>query len=150
MTNQRSPYPKKGRRRRIRYDRVLLVVLPLLILIFLITRCATHSGDSNAPTTAPAATDQKETEHTEPTADYSNAIYLSPSNQADKLYADNQTKESDVMREIANQTADLLTAEGYTVVVAGETDSLPNKLAAAETGHFAAYIALHSDAGEDT
>lgn len=153
MTNQRSPYPKKGRRRRIRYDRVLLVVLPLLILIFLITRCATHSGDSNAPatpTTAPAATDQKETEHTEPTADYSNAIYLSPSNQADKLYADNQAKESDVMREIANQTADLLTAEGYTVVVAGETDSLPNKLAAAETGRFAAYIALHSDAGEDT
>ncbi len=126
MTNQRSPYPKKGRRRRIRYDRVLLVVLPLLILIFLITRCATHSGDSNAPatpTTAPAATDQKETEHTEPTADYSNAIYLSPSNQADKLYVDNQAKESDVMREIANQTADLLTAEGYTVVVAGETDS---------------------------
>ena len=40
MTNQRSPYPKKGRRRRIRYDRVLLVVLPLLILIFLIKRTA--------------------------------------------------------------------------------------------------------------
>ncbi|WP_295218493.1 N-acetylmuramoyl-L-alanine amidase [Ruminococcus sp.] len=146
MQSDRQPTSRKNTRR-VRYDRLLAVLLILILLIVLLVKCCSScssnkkkkQGEATTPTTAA-------TEPTTEGQDYSNVVYLSPSNQADNEFTVGDTNEAAECRLIAQKTAAILEQSGLTVIIAGETDSLENKTAMGDNG-LAAYVAIHTNAG---
>ncbi|MGN1403626.1 MAG: N-acetylmuramoyl-L-alanine amidase [Ruminococcus sp.] len=146
MQSDRQPTSRKNARR-VRYDRILAVLLILILLIVLLVKCCSGCSSSKKKKQEEAATTT--TEATEPTTEeqnYSNVVYLSPSNQADNEFTVGDTNEAAECRIIAQKTAAILQQSGLTVMIASETDSLEDKTAMGDNG-LAAYVAIHTNAG---
>lgn len=146
MQSDRQPTSRKNTRR-VRYDRLLAVLLILILLIVLLVKCCSSCSSNKKKKQDEATTPT--TAATEPTTEeqnYSNVVYLSPSNQADNEFTVGDTNEAAECRLIAQKTAAILEQSGLTVIIAGETDSLENKTAMGDNG-LAAYVAIHTNAG---
>lgn len=139
------------RNRRVRYDRILMVLIVLILLIILLVKCcagcASSGDDANSVTDTQTTTTT--TEATTPSVDYSNVVYLSPSNQTDNLFdaSVGDTNEAEVCRILAQKTAALLEQAGVTTIVAEENASIQEKTAMGDN-NLAAYVAIHTNAGE--
>lgn len=135
---------KKSVLARIRYDRIFLVLLVLNLLIFAIIRLKSCHSDVDADPVAgtPVAA---ATEPTEP--DHTMDVFLSPSNQRDNEYACGNATEASAMRTIANQVKKNLEADGINVYIAGEEDTLQDKVNTANGLGVGTYVAIHSNAG---
>lgn len=137
--------------KRARWDRLfgaLIVFVLLIILIVCIAKgCSKDKGENVTSTIAPVETQAV----TEAQKDNSKAIFLSPSTQADNLYAcDESVSERDAMFDIAGSVKTLLEADGYTVYMCGETDNVKNKVTRGNELRCGAYVALHSNSGDST
>lgn len=146
MQSDRQSTSRKNTRR-VRYDRIFAVLLILILLIVLLVKCCSGCSSKKDEKKDDAAT--ATTAATEPTTEgqnYSNVVYLSPSNQADNLFTVGDTNEAAECRVIAQKTAAILEQSGLTVMIASETDSLENKTAMGDNG-LAAYVAIHTNAG---
>lgn len=146
MQSDRQPTSRKNARR-VRYDRILAVLLILILLIVLLVKCCSScSSSKNKKASESETTTTAATEPTTEEQNYSNVVYLSPSNQADNEFTVGDTNEAAECRNIAQKTAAILQQSGLTVIVAGENDSLENKTAMGDNG-LAAYVAIHTNAG---
>lgn len=138
-----------SRKRRVRYDRILAVLLILILLIVLLVKCCSSCGKKEEKQEDPAVTTAATEATTEPSQmSYDGAVYLSPSNQQDNAYYLGDTNEAVVTREIAEKVKVILEQSGLTVVIADENASLEDKVAMGNSNAFAAYVAIHSNAGE--
>ncbi len=149
MQSDRQPNQHHSKGHRVRYDRILAVLLILILIIVLFTKCCTScSKRSKANNAAQTTTTVAATEATTETAatDYSNTVYLSPSNQVDNKFSTGDTNEAAECRVLAEKTAAILEQSGLTVIIAGENDSLQTKTAVGDNG-LAAYVAIHTNAG---
>lgn len=149
MQSDRQPNPHRSKGHRVRYDRILAVLLILILIIVLFTKCCTSCSKRSkakdaAQTTTTAASIEPTTEA--PATDYSKTVYLSPSNQADNEFTTGDTNEAAECRVLAEKTAAILEQSGLTVIIAGENDSLQTKTAMGDNG-LAAYVAIHTNAG---
>lgn len=145
MQSDRQPTSRKNARR-VRYDRILAVLLVLILLIVLLVKCCSSCSSSKEKKKDQATTTTAATEPTTEEQNYSNVVYLSPSNQADNAFTVGDTNEAAECRNIAQKTAAILQQSGLTVIIAGENDSLESKTAMGDNG-LAAYVAIHTNAG---
>ncbi|MBQ8010631.1 MAG: N-acetylmuramoyl-L-alanine amidase [Oscillospiraceae bacterium] len=137
---------------RARWDRLLAaaaaVIVLLVIIVSICRSCGKDDEKEPAGTTSIAETIPPTTE---PPIDYSKAVYLSPSTQYDNLYAcDGTTTEAAAMIELAKKIKDLLEADGYTVFMCGETDSVRDKVTQGNELQCGAYVALHTNSGGES
>ncbi len=140
---------------RARWDRLLgLLIVLVLLLILIIAACSSCGKKKDKPTGGKA---QETTEFqavqptTEAPVDYSKAVFLSPSTQYDNLYAcDNTTTEGASMIAVATLTKQYLEADGYTVFMCGEDDSVKEKVEQGNTLGCGAYVAIHSNSGGES
>ena len=146
----RQQPPKKHGNRRVRYDRILAVLLIFIELIVILTKCCTScSKKKNNAETPPVTTSAQTEAPTEATteAGYSSTVYLSPSNQTDNKFYTGDTTEAAVCRIVAEKVKTILEQSGYTVLIAGENDTLETKTAMG-ANNLAAYVAIHTNAGD--
>lgn len=140
-----APRPKK---RNVRYDRILALIVILILLIILLVKCCSSCSSDEGQTDTPVSTTTTETQPTTESTQqlYAGAVYLSPSNQSDNIFATGDTNEAVVCRAIAEKTAALLEQAGVTAIVAGESDSLQQKTAMGDNG-LGAYVAIQTNQG---
>jgi hypothetical protein len=121
-----------------------------VLIILIVTVCRSCGKDEE---TEPAVTNSiaETTATTEPPIDYSKAVFLSPSTQYDNLYAcDGTTTEAAAMIDLAKRVKNLLEADGYTVFICGENDSVKDKVAQGNQLRCGAYVALHTNSGGES
>ncbi len=138
---------------RARWDRLLGVLIVLVLLLIVLIAGIKSCGRDKTPTDAPVQTTTEATEQptTEAPIDYSKAVFLSPSTQLDNVYACDATiTEGAVMIEVAGMVKTLLEAEGYTVIMCGEDDSVKEKVDAGNALGCGAYVALHTNSGGES
>lgn len=136
---------------RARWDRLLSVLAVFVVLIILIVTVCRSCGKDEE--TEPAVTNSiaETIATTEPPIDYSKAVFLSPSTQYDNLYAcDGTTTEAAAMIDLAKRVKSLLEADGYTVFMCGENDSVKDKVAQGNQLRCGAYVALHTNSGGES
>lgn len=143
---QRRTTSSGNKNRHVRYDRILAVLVVLILLIVLLVKCCSSCASSGNDkegkvTTATTAVTQEPA-----TEDYSNVVYLSPSNQTDNLFDVGDTNEAEVCRILAQKTAAILEQSGLTVMIADENASIQEKTAMGNN-NLAAYVAIHTNAG---
>lgn len=139
-----------AKKRKVRYDRVLAVAIVFILLIVLLCKCMSSCASKKGETESTANTGTTETTtKAETTPDYSNVVYLSPSNQGDNAFNVGDTTEAAECRKIAEKTSAILQASGLTVITAGENDSVTTKAAMGKY-NVAAYVAIHTNEGDGT
>ncbi|MBR3631262.1 MAG: N-acetylmuramoyl-L-alanine amidase, partial [Oscillospiraceae bacterium] len=116
----------------------------LLILILCIARSCSKQKEPE-----PAATsviDPVETEPvTEAKKDNSKAVFLSPSNDAEKVFAcDESVTEKSAMADLADAVRILLETDGYTVYISDPEDNVKDKVTKGNELGCGAYVALHT------
>lgn len=149
MQPEERNYPPRKPVRRVRYDRIIAVLVILVLLIVILVKCCSScsakkqkKGDAATTTTA------ETTVTTEPPAvDYSRMVYLSPSNQVDNTFNVGDTNEAAECRLIAEKTAAILQQSGISVIIAEDTASLQDKTAVGDN-HLGAYVAIHTNQGQ--
>ena len=149
MADQKNNFPSMMRR--ARWDRILAALLVVLVPIILISLLAKSCGkDKPEDPDKPARvieTDSTPTTTTEAPKDYSKAIFLSPSTQEDHIYACDETvNEETAMFDLAGRVRALLEADGYTVLMCGDSDNVKKKVTKGNEAGCAAYVALYSNA----
>lgn len=135
--------------RRVRYDRILAVLVIFVLLIVLLVKCCSSCSSKKSgakPNVVQSTTSATEGTTEEATQNYTNTVYLSPSNQSDNLFQVGDTNEAEVCRILADKTAAILQQSGVQVIVAGADDSLQTKAAMGDNG-LAAYVAIHTNQG---
>ncbi len=133
---------------RARWDRLLGAAAVLVLLILAIVLMTKSCGkDDTVPADTQSVSETQATTEPAP-VDNSRAVYLSPSTQYDNLYAcDNTTTEAAAMIDLAKRVKALLEADGYTVYMCGEEDSVKDKVVEGNELKCGAYVALHSNSG---
>ena len=94
--------------RRVRYDRILAVLVIFVLLIVLLVKCCSSCSSKKAgtkPNVVQSTTSATEGTTEEATQNYTNTVYLSPSNQSENLFQVGDTKEAEVCRILADKTA---------------------------------------------
>lgn len=131
--------PKKRRRKpRVRYDRIFIVGVVLVLIIVLLSILLGSCSDEDVPVSEPEA------------AVFEPVVYLSPSNQTDNAYASGDTTEAEAMRRVSEKTMEILEQSGVEVYIADEDDSLQDKVDFANKHDVTAHVAIHSNAGGET
>ncbi len=140
---------RKSVLQRLRYDRIVMAAAVLVALICLLVTCSKAGKDDAEPADASIETTTTTTQTTLPPVEEKPlAVYLSPSNQTDNVYAGRQTDtEASVMRAIAEVTKRELEKQGVEVYMATEEDSLADKVNTANGLRVGTYVAIHSNAG---
>ena len=133
--------------KRARWDRLfgaLIVLVLLIILIVCIARSCSKQKEPQTPTAS--VIDTVETEPTtEAVKDNSKTVFLSPSNEADKTFACDETvSEQAVMTELADAVRVLLETDGYTVYVSDPGDNVKAKVTKGNELGCGAYVAIHT------
>ncbi len=131
--------PKKKKRTRIRYDRILAVTALIFLLIFGIPKMVSCNSKKD---------DKKIVE--EIPEEFIPVIYLSPSNQKDNAYATGNETEASAMREISNVVRKHLEEQGMIVYLASSDDSIQQKVDFSNSNELTAHVAIHSNAGGDS
>ncbi len=132
--------------KRARWDRLFGALIVLVLLIILIVCIARSCSKQKDPEPATSVIDTVETEPTtEAKRDNSKAVFLSPSNEGDKLFAcDESITEKDAMAELADAVRILLETDGYTVYVSDPNDNVKAKVTKGNELGCGAYVALHT------
>ena len=134
--------------KKVRYDRVCMVLIVPIILIALIVNAATAKNALPADgSLGSAGGTGGAAEPFAATVDNSKVVYLAPSNQYDNVYTGFDTTEKEQMRKIADIVKTYLLAEGIKVQVAGEDFSLSDKIQTANELGVGIYVSIHSNAG---
>ncbi|MBQ8927674.1 MAG: N-acetylmuramoyl-L-alanine amidase [Oscillospiraceae bacterium] len=140
---------------RARWDRIFgALIILVLIIILLVTLCKSCSREKKPAEDAFANMETLVEETQAPTqapTDNSMAVFLSPSTQYDNIYAcDGVTTEAVAMIDLAKRVRDLLEADGYTVYMCGEEDSIKEKVTQGNALKCGAYVALHTNSGGES
>ena len=141
---------------RARWDRIFgaLIILVLIIILFvtLCKSCSRSKRDTQDTFASLETLAEEPTQSaTQAPTDNSMAVFLSPSTQYDNVYkCDNVTTEAEAMIDLAKRVRDLLEADGYTVYMCGEEDSIKEKVTQGNTLKCGAYVALHSNSGGES
>lgn len=131
--------PKKRRRKyRVRYDRIFIVGVILVLIIVLLSIMLKGCSEEEVPVSAPEA------------AVFEPVVYLSPSNQNDNVYASGDTTEAEMMREVSEKVQQLLEQNNIEVHMAGEKASLQDKVDFVNKNKITAHVAIHSNAGGES
>lgn len=130
---------RKQKKLKIRYDRIISVIVIMILAIYAGTQIFGNKSDKDIPASAP--------EGKEP---FEPVVYLSPSNQKDNAYAAGNTTEAEVMREVSDSARKYLEQNGVTVYVAEPDFSLQEKIDFANENNVTAHVAIHSNAGGDS
>lgn len=130
---------KKHRKAKVRYDRIISVIVILILIIYAGKHLLRGSTEKEVPVSAPEVHEE-----------FVPVIYLSPSNQTDNAYAAGNTTEAAVMREVSDSVKKYLEQNGVTVYVAGPDFSLQEKIDFANENNVTAHVAIHSNAGGDS
>lgn len=138
---------RRRRKSRVRYDRIFIVAVIFVIIIFLFKSCL-GKDDKKAKK---ASTDNSALSSEESTVDNSGAVFLSPSNQSDNAYAaGGSVTEASAMRSLSESIKKVLEDNGITVYIAGPEDTLEQKVNTANDLGVGVYVAVHSNAGGDS
>ena len=131
--------PKKRRRKpRVRYDRIAIVGIVLVLIIVLLSILLGSCSDDDVPVSTPEA------------AVFEPVVYLSPSNQNDNVYGNGETTEAEAMRNVSEKVMEILEQNGVEVHIAAEDDSLQDKVDFANKHKVTAHVAIHSNAGGES
>lgn len=137
-------------RRNVRYDRILAILVVIILLLVLLVRCVSScsSGGSSSSSTAGSSTagTTTSTEQTTTVSQYANAVYLSPSTQADNTFATGTITEAAYCQDLANAVASLLQASGVTVFVGGSDQSATEKVRMGDND-LGAYVGIQTNQG---
>lgn len=136
---------------RARWDRLLAAIAAIVVLLIIIVSAFRSCGREDEEPAGTVSIAETIPPTTEPPIDYSKAVYLSPSTQYDNLYAcDGTTTEAAAMIDLAKRIKALLEADGYTVFICGETDSVRDKVMQGNDLQCGAYVALHTNSGGES
>lgn len=124
----------RKKRYRVRYDRILLIVLSPIILVFSIIMIVKNDPDEISET------DTKIEE-------FKPVIYLSPSNQIENNYSDGNTTEAETMRAVSKAAAEYLENQDIEVHIAEPKTSLKEKVKFSNENKLTAHVAIHSSTG---
>ncbi len=139
---------------RARWDRLLGVLIVLVLLIVVLVAACKSCGKDKTPANAPVEPTSESLQMqptTEAVIDYSKAVFLSPSTQYDNVYAcDDTVTEGAAMIELAGLVKQYLEADGYTVFICKEDDTVKNKVETGNALGCGAYVALHTNSGGES
>ncbi len=121
---------------KVRYDRVISVIVITILAVYAITQIFGNSSDEKT-----AVPDEPEK--------FVPTVYLSPSNQTDSIYAYGDVTEAEIMRTISEKAAQRLEANGIEVFIAKAEWSLQESVDYINENQFTAHVAIHSNAGTD-
>lgn len=124
----------RKKRYRVRYDRIILITLLPVVLVFSIIMIVKDNTGENSES-------DNEIEEFMP------VIYLSPSNQIENNYSDGGTTEAEAMRAVSKAAAEYLKNNNIEVHIAEPKTSLKEKVKFSNENNLTAHIAIHSNTG---
>ncbi len=142
---------KKPVASRLRYDRIAVALVALMLLIVAISLLAGAINNSKEGDTKEVnnGVDLEENAiNLAPKVDNSRAVYLSPSNQWDNEYTGVDTTEAEEMRRVAEVAKAYLVEKGMKVYMASEDVTLVEKVELANDLGVGMYVSIHSNAGD--
>lgn len=142
---------KKPVASRLRYDRVAVALVALILVIVAISLLAgalKNSKDGDAEEANNGVNSGENALNLAPKVDNSRAVYLSPSNQWDNEYTGVDTTEAEEMRRVAEVAKAYLVERGIKVYMASEDVTLVEKVELANDLGVGMYVSIHSNAGD--
>ncbi|MCM1226488.1 MAG: N-acetylmuramoyl-L-alanine amidase [Clostridium sp.] len=129
-------YDESKGKRKLRYDRIILVAAALLFMVYAAVQLL--------------GKDHETEDVIEPVKEFTPVIYLSPSNQINNAYAAGNTNEAGIMQRIGKRAKSLLEEKGVTVYISDVETPLQDKIDFSNDNEITAYVAIHSNTGSDT